>query len=103
MKRGNSDYIGDTLESIEEFVKGMDCDDFLRDVKIQYTVIRVLEIIGGAVKNISEDLKSKFSWKAIAGIRDKLTHLEVDWEVVWLTIKKDIPKIKFEDTLEGGV
>ena len=113
MKRSDLDYIKDILDSIEnieEFVKGMDYDDFLRDAKTQYAVVRALEIIGEAVKNISDDLKSKFPqipWKAIAGMRDKLIHayFGVDWEVVWLTIKKDIPKIKpfFEDILRGGV
>ncbi len=113
--RTDEDYIRDilgTIEKIEEFVEDMNYEEFLEDVKTQYAVVRALEIIGEAVKNISDKLKKKhpeIPWKSIAGMRDKLIHayFGVDWEVVWLTVKKDVPRIKsvFEKLLneiEGG-
>lgn len=115
MKRSDRDYIRDVLdaiEKVEEFIRGMDYDDFLEDVKTQYAVVRALEMIGEAVKNISNESKERhpeIPWKSIAGMRDKLIHayFGVDLEVVWLTVKKDVPKIKpiFEKLLnevEGG-
>lgn len=108
--RTDEDYIRDAVEKIERLVKGMDYEEFLKDAKTQYTVVRALEIIGKAVKNISDELKKKYPeipWKAMAGMRDKLIHayFGVDWEIVWLTVKKDVPKIKrvFKNLLgEGG-
>lgn len=66
-------------------------DAFLADPKTQDAVIRNLEIIGEATKNLSEPLRSanpKVPWKRIAGLRDTLIHryfgvkLELVWEVV---------------------
>ena len=61
--------------------------------------MRGLEIIGEATKSLSEELKTKYPqvpWKEIAGMRDKLIHqyFGVDLELVWETIRKDLPKLK---------
>ncbi|MGB9749839.1 MAG: DUF86 domain-containing protein [Caldisericia bacterium] len=62
-------------------------------------IIRCIEVIGEATKNIPEDIKNKFNmvpWRDIAGMRDKIIHgyFSIDFEEVWLTVKEDIPKIK---------
>jgi len=100
--RTDKGYIKDILDAIkkiDEFVENISYEEFLKDVKTRYIVVRALEIIGEAVKSISDELKDKHPkvpWKTIAGMRDKLIHayFGVDWEVVWLTVEKDIPKIK---------
>lgn len=66
---------------------------------MQDAVIRQIEIIGEASKQISPELKKKHSdvpWKDISGMRDKLIHsyLGVDVESVWATVEKDLPKLK---------
>lgn len=110
--RNDEDYIEDILDAIEkigEFTEGMSYEEFLMDDKTKFAVVRALEVIGEASKRVSAELKGRhpeIPWKAMAGMRDKLIHayFGVDWEVVWLTVKKELPKIKpfFERILKRG-
>lgn len=101
MKRVYDDYLRDMLENAEKarsFVKGMDYDDFRRDDKAVYAVIRALEIIGEAARQIPEDVRGahpEIQWREIMGMRNKLTHeyFGVNTEVVWKTVQEDLPLI----------
>lgn len=68
-------------------------------VLIQDGVVRNLEIIGEAVKNIPEDIKRNnpdVEWRKIAGLRDILVHayFGIDVEVVWDIVKNKVPELK---------
>ncbi len=74
-------------------------DIFKADDMRVSAVIRKLEVIGEAVKNISWDIKEKYPqipWKDMAGMRDKLIHFYfgVKHNLVWNTVTRDIPKLK---------
>ena len=89
----------DTLSDIEEFVKDITEDMFYKNKEKQYAVLRALEIIGEATKNLSKELRAKYHeipWKDIVGMRDKLIHLYfgVKLELVWGTIKNKLPQLK---------
>jgi len=91
--------IRNAIISIENFVEGMNLEDFLNDDKTSSAVIRKFEIIGEAAKNIPKsirDTSSQIPWKEIAGMRDKLIHAysEVDLKLVWMTIKQRLPELK---------
>ena len=63
--------------------------------------MRSLEIIGEAVKNVSQELKDghpEIDWRLIAGMRNKLIHqyFGIDWDVVSNVLKEEIRPLKAE-------
>ena len=67
--------------------------------QVQDAVIRNFEIIGEAVKHISDDLRRQHPnvpWKQIAGMRDEMIHeyFGVDLTIVWDTVQNDLAKLK---------
>ncbi|MFQ6002243.1 MAG: DUF86 domain-containing protein [Candidatus Zixiibacteriota bacterium] len=101
-RRGDREFLLDILEAcgrIEGFVKGVSYEDFINDIKTQDAILRNIEIIGEAVKNLSNEFKNKHTeieWKKISGMRDKLIHLYfgVNLEIVWDVVKNKIPILK---------
>src|SRR3989344_17256 len=73
---------------LEELLKSKDKDKFSKDILRQSAIIRQLEIIGGAAKNISGSFREKYpniAWKDIAGVRDVLSHayFGVNLDRIW--------------------
>ena len=101
MKREYDDYLRDMLENAEKalsFIEGMDYDEFCTDDKAVYAVIRALEIIGEAARQIPEDVRQanrEIQWREIAAMRNKLTHeyFGVNTKVIWRTVHEDLPLI----------
>jgi len=102
MKKDPKIFLKHILESIEEiegFIKEISEEEFSRDVKTQDAVVRRIEVIGEAVKNLPLAFRKKYSeveWREIAGTRDKLIHhyFGIEMSIVWATCKKDLPKLK---------
>ena len=72
--RTDQEFISDIREAIHRittYVSGMTYEAFVADTKTQDAVIRNLEILGEATKNVSERLRDKYPdlpWKNMAGL-----------------------------------
>ena len=102
MKRDVHLYLKDILDcidKIEAFVSGMDFGDFKRDDKTASAVVRKLEVMGEAAKNVPKSFWNRYpavSWKEMARMRDKIIHFYfgIDYEIVWNVIQNRLPAVK---------
>ena len=91
-------HIADECEYIISVSTNLSKDNFLRDETLKRAIVRSLEIIGEATKNVSADFKIKWSsiqWKNMAGMRDRLIHdyIGINYSIVWDVIKNKIPEL----------
>ena len=89
----------DAISDVERFTEGVTKEEFFENKEKQYAVLRALEIIGEATKNLSKELKAdnrEVRWRDVAGMRDKLIHayFGVMLDLVWETVKKSLPELK---------
>ena len=91
----------DEIEFLIGKCEDLGFQDLMDDEVLKRACVRSLEVIGAAVKNLSEDFKKKYpglEWRKIAGFRDKLIHyyFGVNWDIVWDVIKNKIPPLEKE-------
>ena len=92
-------HILENIEKVESFSKNITKEGLNKNEQKQYAIIRAIEIIGEAVKNVDNSFREdhpEVQWKSIAGMRDKITHhyFGIDLNTVWDVIKKDLPDLK---------
>ena len=85
-------------ELISDFKGNISYEEFLKDEKTKAAIVRNLEIIGEASKNISEAVQQQnkeIPWKEMARMRDKLIHhyFGINYDIVWAVITSDIPDL----------
>ena len=93
------DHILQSIELIEDYTKDITKEEFLSTDFIQESVIRRIKIIGESVKNMPHDFKDKYPeipWETIANVRDTLENEDCDLEIIWETVKDEIPVLKTE-------
>jgi uncharacterized protein with HEPN domain len=92
-------HIVESIEIIERYSEGLTEEELRRSVDSQDKIIRRIEIIGEAVKNLPDEVKRKhpeIPWRDIAGMRDVVVHqyFGVDLDSIWHAAKEDIPDLK---------
>ena len=96
------DYVEDILDAMEKaeiMLEGIIFEEFVNDFRINFVVVRALEIVGEATKRLPLSLRRQYPdipWKRMAGMRDRIIHGydAVDYEVVWDAVKQEIPQVK---------
>lgn len=83
----------------EEQCSSITYEDLIHDEVLKRSVLRSLEVIGEAAKNIPPSFRDSYPdvpWKAMAGMRDRLIHayFSVDWIIVWDVLNHEIPNQK---------
>ncbi len=102
MSKDISFFISHMLESIdhvEEFISGVDKDQFMGNVEKQAAVVRMIIVVGEASKSVPEDIRERYPdvpWKRIASMRDILVHgyFKVDLDVVWTVATEELGPLK---------
>jgi uncharacterized protein with HEPN domain len=102
MKRSLLDFLQDILEAIteiESFTECVDFESFELNREKTLAVVKLLEIVGEAVKQIPNDKRGLFPeipWKSVAGMKDIFVHeyWEIDTAVVWATVQESLPLLK---------
>lgn len=79
--------IKEAIQRVSTYIGELSYDEFIKDKKTQDAIVRSLEIIGEATKNLSVELKKKhrdIPWKELTGLRDRLIHqyFGVNFEIV---------------------
>lgn len=90
-----------SIEKIEKYLQNIEFEDFCKNEMMVDAVIRNLEVLGEAIRNVPQEIKDRYpeiEWKEAIGFRNILIHnyFGIDLETIWETIKKDIPKFKKE-------
>jgi len=80
------------------FTQGRQRKDLDTDLQLTLALTRLVEIVGEAAKNVSDDERQRHPdvrWRAIAGTRDRLVHayFDVDLDQLWRIVSADLPAL----------
>lgn len=96
------DYIEDILDAMnkaEILLDGVSYEQFVADFRVNFAVVRALEIVGEATKRLPVTVRERYPnvpWRNMAGMRDRIIHGydSVNLRIVWDVVKTDIPILK---------
>jgi uncharacterized protein with HEPN domain len=99
----------DAARKAVEFTEGYGRTDLDKEEKLALSLVRLLEILGEAAKNVSEQCRQEYPaipWRQIAGTRNRLIHgyFDIDLDVVWKIVSADLPPLiaRLEEALSDS-
>ncbi|RKX51727.1 MAG: hypothetical protein DRP30_07465 [Thermotoga sp.] len=99
-------HVRDAMKKVMKYLENKNKEEFIKNEILQDAVIRQLEIMGEAVKNLSLRIildNPQIPWKGMVGLRDVLIHGydKVNLEIIWKIAREDVPKTfkKIEDLI----
>jgi len=96
-------YVDDIVQACQEilvFTEGIpDADGLEKDRRTFLAVVRCLEIIGEAARQMPRSFKEKhpeISWRKIASLRNVIAHeyFGLDKTILWDVVQTQIPALK---------
>jgi len=78
---------------------GLSFEDFEENNLITDAVVRNIEIIGEAAKNVPAEIQNQFTdipWQKLRGIRNRIVHdyFEVDRTIIWYIVTNELTPLK---------
>src|SRR5438309_4971282 len=91
-------HIRDAAETAERFVAGRERSALESDEMLRLALTKLVEIVGEAAKQVSEETRARFprvAWADASRMRDRLVHhyFAVDLDVLWATVTEDLPNL----------
>jgi uncharacterized protein with HEPN domain len=91
----------DAALEIQQYVQYSTREDLNRDRKLVHSLVRLLEIVGEAAAQVSEELRDnipEIPWPVMIGMRNRLIHayFSINLNIVWSTSTEDIPLLVAE-------
>lgn len=89
----------ESINKIEDYTLGLSYEEFEQNSLITDAVVRNIEIIGEASKNIPVDIQNRFAeipWQKLRGIRNRIVHdyFDVDRTIIWHIVTTELAPLK---------
>ena len=94
-------HIALAIQRIQRYVAGQSASAFAADDKTQDAVLRNIEVIGEAARNVQRHhadfaaAHAQVPWAVMVGMRNRVSHgyFAVDWDLIWATVHQDLPPL----------
>lgn len=88
----------DAAREVLSFARGRTRDELDRDRQLVLALLKDIEIVGEAARQVGEPTRQRLSeipWERIVGMRNRLVHAyyDINLDIVWKTVREDLPKL----------